>query len=80
MPIPLTRDQLTLAVEQWVGLWNSPTDWALFERLHADDFVDHTSAGREVHKAAFGQSIIDLQAAFPNIQVHVDDVVIDEEC
>ncbi|MFZ1418875.1 MAG: ester cyclase [Burkholderiaceae bacterium] len=79
MTHPLTRSQLTQIAEQWVGLWNSPTDWALFDRLHADDFVDYASAGRETHKAAFGQSIVDLQAAFPDIQVQVDDVVIDEE-
>ena len=78
MPSHLTRDQLTLIAEQWVGLWNIPTDWALFEHLHADDFVDHASAGRESHKAAFAQSIVHLQDAFPDIQVQVDDVVIDE--
>lgn len=75
-----TREQLSEIARLWVGLWNHPVDWSLYDRLHAEQFKDHSPVGRTDNKAAFAQSIIDLLSAFPDLQTQADDVVVDVEC
>ena len=74
-----TREQLSEITQQWVGLWNQPVDWALYERLHSPQFKDHSSAGRGEDKAGFAQSIVALLEVFPDLHTQVDDVVVDLE-
>lgn len=43
----MTRNELENMTHEWISLWCAPVDWALFDQLHADDFIDMSSAGRE---------------------------------
>ena len=72
------RSQLESVARQWISLWCAPVDWGLFDRLHADDFVDCSAAGRDPTKEAFADALADFVAAFPDLRTQVDDLVIDE--
>ena len=72
------RAELESIARQWISLWCAPVDWELFDRLHADDFVDCSAAGRETNKEAFADALADLMAAFPDLETRVDDLVVDE--
>jgi predicted ester cyclase len=50
----------------------------VFDHLHADDFVDHSSAGRPPTKRAFGDGLAAMVAAFPDLSTRVTELVIDE--
>jgi steroid delta-isomerase-like uncharacterized protein len=71
------RAGLEKVARQWIGLWCAPVDWARFDALHVDDFVDESSAGRAPTKAGFAAGLAELVAAFPDLDTRVDDLVID---
>jgi steroid delta-isomerase-like uncharacterized protein len=71
------RETLTRLAEQWISLWTVPVDWALFDRLHAEEFEDAASAGRPTTKAGFAQGLKDLTLAFPDLKTKVEDLVLD---
>ena len=72
------RPELTAIAEAWISLWCAPVDWQLFDRLHADAFVDGSSAGRATTKQAFAAALAELLLASPDLQARVEDLVIDE--
>lgn len=72
------RAQLEATARKWISLWCAPLDWALFDRLHADDFEDRSPAGRGPTKEDFAYGLAELVGAFPDLQTTVDDLVIDE--
>ena len=74
----MTRDELLAITRWWISLWCVPVDWALFDRLHADDFVDYSAAGREPHKKAYAESLRAFTDAFPDLHTMVEDIVVDE--
>lgn len=75
----LDRESLSTMVRQWISLWSAPVDWDLFDRLHADDFRDGSSAGRPPTKAAFASALSSFVDAFPDVTTTVDDLVVDVE-
>jgi steroid delta-isomerase-like uncharacterized protein len=65
-------------VRKWIDEGFSRGDLALFDELVSESFVNHTAlasqpAGREGLKKA----VAALRAAFPDLQVHVEDVIAD---
>jgi len=72
------RADFEAIARQWISLWCAPVDWALFDRLHADDFEDSSSAGRPTAKAGFAEGLAELVCAFPDLETTIDDLVIDE--
>jgi predicted ester cyclase len=72
------RADLESIARQWISLWCVPVDWGLFDRLHAAEFEDCSSAGRSSTKAAFAEGLVALIRAFPDLQASVDDLVVDE--
>jgi predicted ester cyclase len=62
----------------WISLWCAPVDWALFDRLHADDFEDCSAGGRGTTKEALAGGLARLVRAFPELKTEVDDLVVDE--
>jgi steroid delta-isomerase-like uncharacterized protein len=77
--VQASRDELAEIVRRWVSLWTAPLDWALFDALHAEDFEDGASAGRDVTRAAYAEGLREFMAAFPDARTQVDDLVIDVE-
>jgi steroid delta-isomerase-like uncharacterized protein len=73
-----SREALAALTARWISLWSAPVDWALFDELHADDFVDCSAAGRVATKAGFAEGIRALLAAFPDLHTRVNGLVIDE--
>jgi len=71
------RSDLESLARQWISLWCAPVDWALFDRLHADDFEDCSSAGRAHDKQGFAQGLADFVRAFPDLKAQVEDLVTD---
>lgn len=72
------RAELIELTNKWISLWCVPTNWELFDILHADDFEDCSSAGRSKTKEGFRGGIENLINAFPDIQTRVEDIIIDE--
>lgn len=77
-PQRIGRSDLEALARQWISLWCAPVDWALFDRLHAEDFSDDASAGRAPTKAGFAGGLAELVSAFPDLETTADDLVIDE--
>ena len=75
----MNRKELETITSQWISLWNAPGNWALFDRLHADNFVDASPAGRPSTKEAFIGDIKSLLHHFPDLTIQVDDMVVDME-
>lgn len=71
------REELSRIAQQWIALWCVPTDWVLFDQLHAEHFTDCAAVGRGTDKAAFAQSVVDIQTAFPDLHAQVEDVAVD---
>lgn len=72
------RQEMEEVARQWISLWCAPVDWALFERLHAADFEDCSSAGREPTRAGFAAGLAELVEVFPDLHTTVEDLVVDE--
>ncbi|MDD5718123.1 MAG: ester cyclase, partial [Candidatus Krumholzibacteria bacterium] len=73
------REDLADIARQWISLWTAPVDWPRFDRLHAEDFEDCSSAGRPTTKQAFADALTAFVAAFPDLSTQVDDLVIDPQ-
>jgi steroid delta-isomerase-like uncharacterized protein len=73
-----SREELVELTRQWISLWSAPVDWALFEKIHASEFMDMSSAGRGTTKADFAAGIRRLVQAFPDLTTKVEDVIVDE--
>jgi steroid delta-isomerase-like uncharacterized protein len=73
------RADLADIAERWISLWTVPVNWALFDRLHAEDFEDASPSGREATREAFAGALRELIRAFPDLQVAVEDLVVDTE-
>jgi steroid delta-isomerase-like uncharacterized protein len=74
----MTRTELEHLATQWISLWSAPIDQLLFDRLHADDFVDCASAGRPPTKGGFAAGLAEWAQAFPDIRARVEQLVVDE--
>jgi steroid delta-isomerase-like uncharacterized protein len=72
------RAELEAVARDWISLWCAPVDWALFDRLHSEDFEDCAAAGRDTTKEAFAGGLVELTAVFPDLQTKVEDLVVDE--
>ena len=72
------RDELEGIARRWTSLWSAPLDRALFDRLHADDFEDRSSAGRPSDKRGFAAGVEAWIAAFPDLATEVVELVVDE--
>ena len=73
-----TRVELARIATKWITLWCAPVDWHLFDQLHAENFVDGSSAGRPATKDGFAQGLAELIRAFPDLHTTVEGLVIDE--
>mgnify|MGYP003576918546 CR=1 FL=1 len=73
------RSQLEYIALQWISLWCSPVNWALFDEIHADHFGDCSSAGRPNTKAGFAEGLKEMLYAFPDLITTVEDLVVDEQ-
>jgi len=73
------RSQLEYIALQWISLWCSPVNWALFDEIHADHFEDCSSAGRPNTKAGFAEGLKEMLYAFPDLITTVEDLVVDEQ-
>jgi steroid delta-isomerase-like uncharacterized protein len=71
------RVRLEQVAREWISLWSVPVDWELFDRLHAERFIDESSAGRPSDKAGFRQGLLELVTAFPDLEATVEDLVVD---
>jgi len=71
------RSDLESLARQWISLWCAPVDWGLFDRLHADNFEDCSSAGRANDKQGFAQGLADFVRVFPDLKAQTDDLVVD---
>jgi steroid delta-isomerase-like uncharacterized protein len=74
----VTRSELEKIARQWISLWCLPTDWGLFDRLHAEDFQDRSPAGRGSSKEAFASGLRQFAEIFPDLVTRVEDLVVDE--
>lgn len=71
------RSDLEALARRWVTLWDG--DLSAFDELHADNFIDHSPAGRGTDRAAFRQGIVELRRVFPDLRTTVEDVIVDAE-
>jgi steroid delta-isomerase-like uncharacterized protein len=71
------RESLLSVAREWVELWNAPVDWAAFDRLHADDFEDCSSAGRPATRQGFADGLALFVRAFPDVRTTAEDLVAD---
>lgn len=53
-------------------------NWQLFDKLHADDFVDLSPADRGNSKAAFAEGLKKFIEAFPDLKTGVEDLIVDD--
>ncbi len=74
----MDRRRLQDLAERWVRLWE-PGNLGSFDDLHAVDFVDRSSAGRDPTREGFRRAILELLASFPDLQITAQDLVIDEK-
>jgi steroid delta-isomerase-like uncharacterized protein len=72
------RPELETISKRWISLWCAPADWTLFDRLHAENFEDASSAGRSPDKQGFAEGLESLIRAFPDLKTKVEDLVVDE--
>jgi predicted ester cyclase len=74
-----SRQDLIETATKWLSLWNTPVDWALFDRLHSESFEDCASSGRPPTKQGFAQGLAQLAGAFPDLRTTLQSLVIDEQ-
>lgn len=69
--------ELRAVAERWMKeIWRK-RNLALFDEMHAPNFVDKSSAGRAWDRESYRQSIVALFAAFPDWEAIMDDLVVD---
>lgn len=69
-------DVLQSVGHRWIEVgWRQPNAEA-FRLLHAEEFIDHSAAGRQVNRKGFWEGVISLYAAFPDLKAVVDDLII----
>jgi steroid delta-isomerase-like uncharacterized protein len=61
---------------RWMEFWRGG-DLSGFDRLHADNFVDHSPSGRDRDRDSFRRSIVELYAAFPDFKAEIEDIIAD---
>lgn len=76
--VVMNRMELEQTTRQWISLWCAPLNYDLFNRLHADDFVDCAPAGRPPTKKAYLGDLEEFIAAFPDLTARIEDIVIEE--
>lgn len=69
--------ELRKIATRWISLWCVPVDWNLFDQLHAEQFVDYSSAGRPAGKDGFAAGLREFADAFPDLHTRVEDLVVD---
>ncbi len=74
----MKHSEMESLTRQWISLWTAPLDYDLFDRLHADDFIDGAPAGRPPTKEAYLRDLEEFIAAFPDMTARVEDMVIEE--
>ncbi len=74
-----TRQELIATATKWLSLWNTPVDWALFDRIHSETFEDCASSGRAPTKQGFAEGLAQLARAFPDLRTMLHSLVIDEQ-
>ena len=74
----MSRSELESVARRWISLWSAPVDWELFGQLHAEDFIDGSSAGRETTREAFATALAAFVRAFPDVETRVEDLIVDE--
>ncbi|MBK7188515.1 MAG: ester cyclase [bacterium] len=76
------RAELAALARRWVEVGWSAGDGsmpagAIVDELHHPDFIDHDSGGRAPDNAGFREGIVRLLAAFPDLEAHALDVVVE---
>lgn len=75
----ISSTELENIATQWISLWCVPVYWKLFDRLHADTFEDCSAAGCAPTKQGFADGLRELMRAFPDLQTHIEQLVVDVE-
>ena len=71
-------NDLRAIAKLWLEMGWQAGDASVVDKLHAEDFVDHGSAGRNPDNQGFREGISQLYNAFPDFFAHTDDLVVDE--
>jgi len=74
----MNRIEMEEITGQWISLWNVPTDWELFDQLHAENFEDCSPAGRPTDKKTYAAALKEFISIFPDLTIQVDDLIVDE--
>jgi steroid delta-isomerase-like uncharacterized protein len=70
-------NDLHMTAHRWMDeIWR-PGDLSSFDELHAQNFVDHSPAGRADGREAYRQGIIELFTAFPDFTAAVEDLLLE---
>lgn len=70
-------NDLHMTAQRWMDeIWR-PGDLSSFDELHAQDFVDHSPAGRAGSREAYRQGIIELFTAFPDFTAAIEDFLLE---
>jgi steroid delta-isomerase-like uncharacterized protein len=72
------RSELETVAAAWLSLWDAPVDWQRFNALHAEDFLDCSSAGRPPSRQGFADGLAQLLNAFPDLRTSLLDLLVDE--
>jgi steroid delta-isomerase-like uncharacterized protein len=68
---------LAAVAADWMDRVWRRRDLAALSELHAPDFRDRSSAGRDAGLAAYEAGVAELFAAFPDFETVTDDLVVD---
>ncbi len=73
-------DELTTAeiAEMWMEDIYRKGDWTAIDRLHDNDFLDHSAAGRESGNDGYKNGVIYLYRAFPDFHAITEDMIVEE--
>jgi steroid delta-isomerase-like uncharacterized protein len=74
----MTTKTLSDIAARWMEFWRGG-NLSDFDRLHAENFIDHSPSGRGAGRDDFRRGIVDLYAAFPDFKAVIEDIVIDSQ-
>lgn len=74
-----SQDVLKARAEFWMNEIWLKRNLAVFNEIHAENFVDQSPEGRLSDRKSYKKSIKELFEAFPDWQATVDDLVIDSD-